>query len=137
MKYIKQSKDSYQLMMRQPAACFEEAYPIGNGSQGAMIYGGVEEEKLSSKDLEFANEIVEAFMDNKEDFSKELDEILEHYQRDRLFKVDLALLYLALAEMKCLKTPKAVVVNEVLEIAKKYSTEKSQKFINGVLAKTE
>ena len=97
----------------------------------------LEEEKLSEKELNFANEIVGAFMENRYHISKEIDEMLERYHQDRLYKVDLALIYLAMAELKCLNTPKAVVINEILEIAKKYSTEQSQKFINGVLAKTK
>ena len=38
-------------------------------------------------------------------------------------------------EIEYIKTPKPVVVSEIVEIAKKFSTEKSSKFINGVLAK--
>ena len=96
----------------------------------------LEEENLSEKELKFANEIVGAFMENRYHISKEIDEMLERYQQDRLYKVDLALLYLAMSELK-INTPKAVVINEVLEIAKKFSTDQSQKFINGVLAKTK
>ena len=48
--FVRQSKDSYQLTERRPASCFEEAYPIGNGFQGAMVYGGVEKEKISLND---------------------------------------------------------------------------------------
>ena len=44
---FRQTKDTCQLMERRPATCFEEAYPIGNGSQGAMIYGGIETERIS------------------------------------------------------------------------------------------
>lgn len=47
---FRQSKDTYQLMERRPAGCFEEAYPIGNGSQGAMIYGGTDKECISLND---------------------------------------------------------------------------------------
>ena len=50
MKNIKQSKDSIQLMERCPATCFEEAYPIGNGSQGAMIYGDPQNERINLND---------------------------------------------------------------------------------------
>ncbi len=50
MKTLRQSKDSIQLMERRPAACFEEAYPIGNGSQGAMIYGDPQNERISLND---------------------------------------------------------------------------------------
>ena len=47
---VKQSVDSIQLMERRPASCFEEAYPIGNGSQGAMIYGDPQNERINLND---------------------------------------------------------------------------------------
>ena len=50
MRTIRQSKDSLQLMERRPARCFEEAYPIGNGSQGAMVYGDTASERISLND---------------------------------------------------------------------------------------
>ena len=50
MKGARQNKDSLQLMERRPAACFEEAYPIGNGSQGAMVYGDTQNERISLND---------------------------------------------------------------------------------------
>ena len=59
---------------------------------------------------------------------------LKNFDYDRLFKVDLALIYLALTEIEYCKTPKAVAINEILEMAKKYSTEKSSKFINGLVS---
>ena len=53
---------------------------------------------------------------------------------DRLTGVDRNILRLALYEMKFMpKTPVAVVINEALEMAKKYSTPESAKFINGIL----
>ena len=97
----------------------------------------LEEEKLSAKELEFANEIVGAFMENRYHISNEIDEMLEKYQQERLYKIDLALIYLALAEIQYIGSPKPVVINEILEIAKRFSTPNSQKFINGVLAKTK
>lgn len=54
---------------------------------------------------------------------------------DRIFKVDLAILLVALYEIKYIKSiPQKVSINEALNIAKLYSTEKSNKFINGILA---
>ena len=50
MLTVKQSVDSIQLMERRPARCFEEAYPIGNGSQGAMIYGDPQNERINLND---------------------------------------------------------------------------------------
>lgn len=58
------------------------------------------------------------------------------YNMDRIYKVDLAILVLAVYELKFDgTTPEKVVINEAVELAKKYSTEKSPSFINGVLAK--
>lgn len=42
MKRMNQHKDA-----RQPAGCFEEAYPLGNGAVGAMIYGDTRQERIS------------------------------------------------------------------------------------------
>ena len=42
---------SNRLHYTHPATFFEEALPIGNGTLGAMIYGGVDEEKLSLNDI--------------------------------------------------------------------------------------
>ena len=56
------------------------------------------------------------------------------YEYDRIYKTDLALLLLACNEIKFTDTPEAVVVNEVVEIAKTYSDVKSHAFINGILA---
>lgn len=97
----------------------------------------VQEDKFSAKEIQYANEIVGEYLEKRYHISKEIDEILENYQKERLVKVDLALIYLAMAELQLGQTAKPVVVNEVLEMAKKYSTEQSPKFINGVLAKTK
>lgn len=50
MNATRQSKDSVQLMERSPATRFEQAYPIGNGFQGAVVYGGTENERISLND---------------------------------------------------------------------------------------
>ena len=55
------------------------------------------------------------------------------YEPERVYKIDKALLCLAITEIYFYKTPSNIVINETLEIAKKYSTEKSSKFINGIL----
>ena len=55
---------------------------------------------------------------------------------ERIFKVDLAILLVATFELKYRpETPFKVVVNEAVNIAKRYSTDKSYAYVNGVLAK--
>ncbi len=50
MEKITRSADSIKLTEKRPARIFDEAYPIGNGSKGAMIFGGTEKEILSLND---------------------------------------------------------------------------------------
>ena len=94
-----------------------------------------------------ANEISE---DKTKDYIKDIwsgiskykDEINEKisanlksdWKLERLSKVDLSLLKLAIYEMLYKKIPFKVAINEVLELAKKYGEDNSTAFINGILA---
>jgi len=63
-----------------------------------------------------------------------IQEHAQNYQLDRLSAVDRNILRLAVYEMTCcLDTPPVVAINEAINIAKKYSTEESGRFANGVL----
>ena len=86
------------------------------------------------EDAEFCNEIYAAFEKNQESLKEKIETNLKNYEYSRVYKVDLALVYLALTEILFCKTPQAVAINETLNLAKKYSTEKSSKFINGLLS---
>lgn len=71
---------------------------------------------------------------------KELDEIIQKYSKNwdfqRLVTMDKNILRIALIELLYLKqSPLKVVIDEAMELAKKYSTDESSTFINGVLAK--
>ena len=71
---------------------------------------------------------------------RELDSMVnEHavgWQTDRMGKVDLTIIRLAVYEMKFDEDiPVSVAINEAVELAKRYGTENSPAFINGVLAK--
>ena len=68
----------------------------------------------------------------------EIDEIIrkntQNYELSRISVVDRNVLRIALYEMfHCPETPPVVAINEAIEIAKKYSTEESGRFVNGVL----
>lgn len=62
--------------------------------------------------------------------------IVEHatnWNFSRIAKVDLSILRMAIYEMQYTDVPQKVAINEAVEIAKLYSTEKAPRFINGVL----
>lgn len=72
--------------------------------------------------------------------SSEVDGLVKKYAKgwdiDRLVKIDKDILRIAITEMLFIKgTPIKVVVDEALELAKKYSTDDSSSFINGILGK--
>ena len=84
----------------------------------------------------YAIQIADFFQKNHE----EVDEIIQKYAKNwdlgRLVKMDKDILRIAIVELLFIKdAPMKVVVDEALELAKKYSTEDSAAFINGVLAK--
>ena len=84
----------------------------------------------------YAIEIAEAFQKNH----KEVDDIIQKHARNwdlqRLVKMDKDILRIAIVELLYIKdAPMKVVVDEALELAKKYSTDDSSSFINGILAK--
>ena len=56
------------------------------------------------------------------------------WEIDRISKIDLSLLKLAIYEIKYKEIPYKVAINECLELAKKYGEENSKNFVNGILA---
>ena len=94
----------------------------------------VEDVSMLEEDKNFALTLFKLAAENKEEIENLISQKIVGYEFDRLYKVDVALLKLAVAEIKFYKeTPVPVVVNEILELAKKYSTDNSSKFLNGVL----
>ena len=96
-----------------------------------------DEEILSEqkeKDKDFTNELVKEYIEHKFEIENLIEKYLVGYEKDRVYKIDLAVLSLALVEILYCKTPAPIVINECVEIAKAYSTEKSAGFINGILA---
>ena len=77
-----------------------------------------------------------------ENSNKNLDEILVHisnnlkadWKLERISKINISVLKLAIYEMLYKKVPFKVVINEAVELAKKYGEDTSSSFINGVLA---
>lgn len=85
-------------------------------------------------DNKFVREIVSLYGENKDSVNSLIDSHLKGYTPERVYKIDRAILATAITELNYYKlTPFKVVVNEAVEMAKKYSTEKSYSFVNGML----
>ena len=83
----------------------------------------------------YAKELFDALIDVLPDIDSLIDEASHKWDLDRMPLVDLAILRIAVLELKQFTTiPSAVIVSEAVELATKYSTESSSTFINGVIA---
>lgn len=86
-------------------------------------------------DNKYVKDIVNGVLENADVIDGVISKYLENWDLDRLGKTDKAILRLATYEMMYYDTPKVVVINEALELAKKYSDDKIVKLINAVLDK--
>lgn len=93
------------------------------------------EEDLSKKEIELIRKRVENIKENDEKIMQLIEKNLKKdWTICRLSKVDLAILKLAISELLYTDIPYKVTVNEAVELAKKYGSQHSSKFINGLLA---
>ena len=72
---------------------------------------------------------------NKEEILANIEQNLkEDWKLNRISKMDLSILEIAIYEIKFGGVPYKVAINEAVELAKKYGEDKSKKFVNGILA---
>ena len=100
------------------------------------LYAWYCEEKQDAGDI-LPSEFVLSTLRNVVQQQPSIDEILkkhaENWAFERIAKVDLAILRLAVYELKFAATPTPVVINEAIELAKEYASDDSKRFINGML----
>jgi N utilization substance protein B len=89
---------------------------------------------LSPSGKRFCNELLEGWMQHREEIDEVIAKNARNFEFNRLSAVDRNVLRIACHEILFRSDiPAPVAINEAIEIAKKYSTEDSGKFVNGVL----
>lgn len=84
---------------------------------------------------EYIKDVVNGIKTHNEEIKELIEKNLKaDWKIERISKIDLSLLKLAIYEIKYKEIPYKVAINEVLELAKKYGEETSKNFINGILA---
>lgn len=78
-------------------------------------------------------ELVEKILKQKRKIDLKIEKAAPEWPIDKLNKIDLAILRLAVFELTNEDTPPKVVIDEAVELAKEYGAESSSSFINGVL----
>lgn len=92
-------------------------------------------EITDKKAIEYIKDVVEGINKNIETISNIIQSNLkEDWNISRVSKINVAILKLAIYEMVEKKLPYKVVINEAVELAKKYGDDTSKSFVNGILA---
>lgn len=96
----------------------------------------LESDDLLENEKKFVKDEYDGLIEKNEELETIIKKYLKDYTISRLYKVDLAIIKIAVYEMLFSeeKTPAGVIINEAVELAKKFSTDKSFGFVNGVLA---
>lgn len=96
----------------------------------------VESNQLTDQEaIEYIKDVITGVEKNKIAIKALIESNLKsNWKIDRISKIDLSLLELAIYEIKYKEVPFKVSINEVVELAKKYGEENSKTFVNGVLA---
>ena len=97
----------------------------------------IENNELEDREaIEYIKDCIYGINENAEEINKTVESSLtSDWKIDRISKVNLSLLKLAIYEIKYKNIPYKVEINEVVELAKTYGEDMSSKFINGALAK--
>ena len=82
---------------------------------------------------DYAMQLLSQVMAHRQEVDHRLSENLVDWQLNRLARIDQDILRVAVAEIEYLGVAERIVINEAVEIAKRYSGEDSHRFINGVL----
>jgi N utilization substance protein B len=89
--------------------------------------------KAADNTRKFANELFEGAAQNAPALDEIIGKYAQNWKLDRLAVIDRAILRLAIHELQATKTPAKVVMNEAVELAKKFSGDESAPFVNGIL----
>ena len=94
-----------------------------------------EEHNLNKEDKQFANSLLDCINQNKSEINDAISNLATGYNFDRIYSTDKCALIIAVCEMKYFDDiPSVVSIDEAHFLVRKYSTEESLNFVNGILA---
>ena len=119
----------YQLDLSGPSLDVEEALAV-------FFAAGLdaEEERLTDEAAQFSRQLVRGVAERLPELDTALQKAAQHWRVERMTRVDRNILRLGAWELRhCPETPARVVLNEAIELAKRFGTEESGSFVNGLL----
>ncbi|OYY57388.1 MAG: N utilization substance protein B [Sulfurovum sp. 28-43-6] len=109
------------------------AYDFGNQNIAKFQDEILEEGKIRNKQKEFSESLFEGCIENLELIDVEIKKHMKEWDYEGIGKVEKAIMRLGAYEILVVKTDRAIIINEAVELAKALADEKSPQFINGVL----
>ena len=107
---------------------------LGDAAAFWALHSGPGKSEVTAKTKVFAEQLVQGVMARRDEIDEQIKKYTANYELHRLAAVDRNILRLAIFEMY--HTPDVapvIIINEAIEIAKKFGTEKSGGFVNGIL----
>jgi N utilization substance protein B len=83
--------------------------------------------------LKFARQLKAGVQENQQELDEKIEQVSKNWSLARMSVSDRNILRLALYEMLYVQTPKPVIINEAIELAKKFGSAESPGFVNGIL----
>ena len=114
----------------------QSLYPsrINVTSSVEALHNLIKTGKYDEKSVEFATRLVSSLTDHLKEIDELIMKFIENWEWDRVCAMDKAILGIAVTELLYFpENPPKVIIDEAIEIAKEYSTEKSGQFVNGLL----
>jgi transcription antitermination protein NusB len=108
---------------------------VQGGDIQYIIDSYIESGQFHAETKEWASELASGVWKHRDEADALVKEYAIGWDIFRINPVDLSLLRIAFYELLHLETPPSIILNEAIELAKKYSTDDSPKFVNGILGK--
>lgn len=109
---------------------------IQKGDEESQITSFIEEREVGAAEIEYMSQLVRGVRAHLEELDTRFSPFLKRWTKDRLPKVDLTILRLAVYEMFFVaEVPQNVAISEAVLLCKKYSSEESRSYINAVLGR--
>ena len=87
--------------------------------------------------IQFAKQLLKHTIEHRETIDEQLTVLSQNWTLERMSPTDRSILRLATSEILYTDTPKPIVINEAIELAKKFGTKDSAAFVNGVLDRVQ
>ena len=106
------------------------------GNDEAQIVSFIEDREVAEQEIDYMSLLVRGVRGHIEDLDNRFTPYLKRWTKDRLPKVDLTILRLAVFEMFFVdEVPQSVAISEAVLLCKKYGSEESRAYINAVLGR--